>query len=180
MWPGIPDSYQNLPESDSGSFRYTRSRDYQTPTRHALLGSGRSWKTNLFSYYCNNTVVIVIMMWRSVVCVCVFVWSVHGQYSSWSSWSECSMTCGDGSSYRTRSCRDPAPANGGRDCRGQARQRKPCVVQECPGEQQQRHYHYCFQSLIHVLTHTQARLARVAIRIRIRTSDPWSVLFQGF
>ena len=38
MWPGIPDTYQNLPESDSGSFRYTRSRDYQTPTRHALLG----------------------------------------------------------------------------------------------------------------------------------------------
>ena len=45
LWPGIPDSYQNLPESDSGSFRYTRSRDYQTPTRHALLGSGRCWKT---------------------------------------------------------------------------------------------------------------------------------------
>jgi len=38
MWPGIPDSYQKLPESDSSSFRYTRSRDYQTPTRHALLG----------------------------------------------------------------------------------------------------------------------------------------------
>ena len=34
MWPGIPDSYQKLPESDSGSFRYTRSHDYQTPTRH--------------------------------------------------------------------------------------------------------------------------------------------------
>ena len=45
MWPRIPDSYQKLPESDSGSFRYTRSRDYQTPTRHALLGSGRCWKT---------------------------------------------------------------------------------------------------------------------------------------
>jgi len=38
MWRGIPDSYQKLPESDSGSFRYTRSHDYQTPTRHALLG----------------------------------------------------------------------------------------------------------------------------------------------
>jgi len=47
MSPGIPDSYQKLPESDSGSFLYTRSRDYQTPTRHAVLGSGRCWKTNL-------------------------------------------------------------------------------------------------------------------------------------
>jgi len=31
-------------------FRYTRSRDYQTPTRHALLGSGSSWKTHLKLY----------------------------------------------------------------------------------------------------------------------------------
>jgi len=38
MWPGIPATYQNLPESDCGSSRYNRSRDYQTPTRHALLG----------------------------------------------------------------------------------------------------------------------------------------------
>jgi len=38
-----------VPESDSGSFRYTRSRDYQTPTRHALLGSGRPSKTKLFT-----------------------------------------------------------------------------------------------------------------------------------
>jgi len=30
-------------------FRYTRSRDYQTPTRDALLGSGSSWKTHLLS-----------------------------------------------------------------------------------------------------------------------------------
>jgi len=47
MWAGIPDTYRKLPESDSGRFRYTRSRDYQTPTRHALLGSGRCWKTGL-------------------------------------------------------------------------------------------------------------------------------------
>ena len=36
-------------ESDSGSFRYTKSRDYQTPTRHALLGHGKrtsSFKLN--------------------------------------------------------------------------------------------------------------------------------------
>ena len=44
IWNNLCDlvyqTYQKLP-SDSGSFRYTRSRDYQTPTRHALLGSGR-------------------------------------------------------------------------------------------------------------------------------------------
>jgi len=40
LWPGIPDSYQKLPESDSGTFRYTRPLDYQTPSR--------SPKTNLW------------------------------------------------------------------------------------------------------------------------------------
>jgi len=33
--PGTPATYQNLPESESSS-RYTRSRDYQTPTRQLL------------------------------------------------------------------------------------------------------------------------------------------------
>jgi len=42
------DTYRKLPESDSSSFRYTRSRGYQTTTRHALLGSGSSWKTHLW------------------------------------------------------------------------------------------------------------------------------------
>jgi len=42
---GIQDSYQNLPESGSSSFWYTRPCDYQTPTRHALLGH-RKWGFN--------------------------------------------------------------------------------------------------------------------------------------
>jgi len=47
MWPGIPDTYQNLPESDSGNFGIPDHVTYQTPTRHALLGSGSCWKTHL-------------------------------------------------------------------------------------------------------------------------------------
>jgi len=39
---------QGLVGVENGArFRYTRSRDYQTPTRHALFGSGSSWKTHL-------------------------------------------------------------------------------------------------------------------------------------
>jgi len=51
MWPRIPLTYQNLPQSDSGSFWCTRSHDYlftyQAPTRHALLGPARHQKTTL-------------------------------------------------------------------------------------------------------------------------------------
>jgi len=77
MWPGIPDTYQKLPESDSGSFQYTRSRDYQTPTRHALLGSGRCRKTNLkwsvvtwWSIY-RWSIQLSWVWWRRGVCPCV-------------------------------------------------------------------------------------------------------------
>jgi len=77
MWPGIPDSYQKLPESDSGSFRYTRSRDYQTPTRHALLGSGRCWKTNLLSSVlrrCCRSILSTLLSILSISRLCGFVW----------------------------------------------------------------------------------------------------------
>ena len=70
MWPGIPDTYQKLPESDSGSFRYTRSRDYQTRTRHALLGSGSSWKTHLRPPHRSTTYVDAAHCYRRSNVVC--------------------------------------------------------------------------------------------------------------
>merc|ERR1719187_1902616 len=45
----------------------------------------------------------------------------------WSPWGRCSATCGGG--IRTRTCTDPAPANGGDDCRGDSRRR--CNTQDC-------------------------------------------------
>ena len=41
---------------------------------------------------------------------------VNGGYSQWSSWATCPVTCGTGTTIRTRTCTDPAPANGGLDC----------------------------------------------------------------
>jgi len=46
MWPGIQDSYQKLPESDSGSFRYTRS--HYAKYQHFMFCSNyqtKIWKT---------------------------------------------------------------------------------------------------------------------------------------
>jgi len=45
--------------------------------------------------------------------------SVHGKYSDWGSFSECSEPCGTGTKTRTRTCDNPLPANGGDDCTGQ-------------------------------------------------------------
>uniref|UniRef100_A0A7M5X5Y5 Hemicentin-1 n=1 Tax=Clytia hemisphaerica TaxID=252671 RepID=A0A7M5X5Y5_9CNID len=41
---------------------------------------------------------------------------VHGKWSEWGSWGKCSASCGSGQKTRTRTCTNPAPQNGGRDC----------------------------------------------------------------
>ncbi|OQR79387.1 hypothetical protein BIW11_05769 [Tropilaelaps mercedesae] len=41
-----------------------------------------------------------------------------GSWSSWGSWSECSSRCGRGQRTRSRSCTNPPPRHGGRDCPG--------------------------------------------------------------
>ena len=59
---------------------------------------------------------------------------VDGGFTDFGEWSECSVSCGEGTQTRTRTCTEPAPANGGADCVGEAFQTQPCTLNECPGE----------------------------------------------
>ena len=59
---------------------------------------------------------------------------VDGNFSTWSSWGNCSKSCGDGVQVRTRSCTDPAPRGGGRPCQGNAFEIIECHVLKCPGK----------------------------------------------
>ncbi|XP_022790138.1 uncharacterized protein LOC111329653 isoform X2 [Stylophora pistillata] len=54
---------------------------------------------------------------------------IHGGYTPYSEWSECSVTCGEGVRYRHRSCTNPRPQFGGRDCShfGAPVDTMPCV-----------------------------------------------------
>jgi hypothetical protein len=45
----------------------------------------------------------------------------------WSAWSTCTPACGQGTS--TRTCTEPRPSNGGRDCYGDST--KNCFIQQC-------------------------------------------------
>ena len=63
---------------------------------------------------------------------CYWCLAVHGGWLGWSNWSSCSMTCGNGTAYRDRSCTNPAPLHGGRNCTGPSYQIKECFLRHCP------------------------------------------------
>ncbi|KAJ8352828.1 hypothetical protein SKAU_G00243040 [Synaphobranchus kaupii] len=58
---------------------------------------------------------------------------VKGAWSCWSSWSQCSVTCGGGHYQRTRSCNSPAPADGGDICIGLHTEEALCNTHPCEG-----------------------------------------------
>ncbi|XP_052278788.1 SCO-spondin-like isoform X3 [Dreissena polymorpha] len=57
---------------------------------------------------------------------------VNGTWSSWSTWSQCDVTCEDGHIQRTRTCTNPAPAFGGLNCSGESLETSACKLAKCP------------------------------------------------
>ncbi|KAK2164299.1 hypothetical protein LSH36_66g05030 [Paralvinella palmiformis] len=55
---------------------------------------------------------------------------VHGVWSAWGTWSECSVTCADGKQRRKRECTDPL--YGGQPCMGHDVELRPCASTPCP------------------------------------------------
>lgn len=58
--------------------------------------------------------------------------TVHGKWSDWVGWSQCSLTCGAGVQTRDRKCNNPAPSHDGNFCTGDPYEIKPCI-HGCPG-----------------------------------------------
>ncbi|XP_048584539.1 uncharacterized protein LOC5510519 isoform X4 [Nematostella vectensis] len=57
---------------------------------------------------------------------------VNGGWSEFSEWTKCTKTCGGGKQERTRTCTNPSPSNGGKDCVGDAKEEKDCNTDKCP------------------------------------------------
>ncbi|XP_073929389.1 semaphorin-5B isoform X2 [Castor canadensis] len=57
---------------------------------------------------------------------------VRGAWSCWTSWSQCSASCGGGHYQRTRSCTSPAPSPGEDICLGLHTEEALCATQACP------------------------------------------------
>ena len=60
---------------------------------------------------------------------------VAGSWSKWNPWTSCSLTCGDGTQSRDRSCTNPSPQHGGANCTGTIESSRSCKMEECPGEE---------------------------------------------
>ncbi|XP_057304151.1 uncharacterized protein LOC130641387 isoform X2 [Hydractinia symbiolongicarpus] len=60
---------------------------------------------------------------------------VNGNYTEWSEWGACDVTCGVGRRVRSRTCTNPSPANGGLTCidqqLGNATETEQCTQPDC-------------------------------------------------
>ncbi|XP_070578725.1 thrombospondin-1-like [Ptychodera flava] len=57
---------------------------------------------------------------------------VDGGWGEWSPWSACTVSCGGGTQEHSRMCNNPAPAHGGRDCKGREHATRKCNLHACP------------------------------------------------
>ncbi|XP_053393892.1 SCO-spondin-like isoform X2 [Mercenaria mercenaria] len=55
---------------------------------------------------------------------------IDGAFSEWELWSECSVTCANGTRFRTRECF--GPFFGGANCTGPLNEEEVCITKECP------------------------------------------------
>lgn len=99
--------------------------DIGTQSKHVLLkifvylsSCKKNFITSKLEMRCSVNLIFVLIYngsYRNNTCI--FYFSVHGQWSEWTSWSKCSTTCGNGQQTRSRSCTSPPPMNGGEDCK---------------------------------------------------------------
>ena len=67
-----------------------------------------------------------LLIARTALCL------VDGAWTDWSQWGSCTKTCGGGRRSRSRTCDNPKPANGGKECFGDSGDFGDCNVDDCP------------------------------------------------
>ena len=75
---------------------------------------------------------------------------VDGNWTEWSTWTECSTSCGGGIMSRNRTCSDPEPQFNGLDCSGNNTEKASCNENHCPSKTD----FFLFSLLIYLSVHS--------------------------
>ena len=59
--------------------------------------------------------------------------TVDGGWSDLGDWSDCSAECAGGSQIASKTCTNPSPTNGGKECEGKDEEERTCNPDPCPG-----------------------------------------------
>ena len=100
---------------------------------------------DVYITYCISiTVIFISGDWLNLrrIFVRLLKWSylsVHGNWSQWSDWGECDVTCGPGGKTRSRNCSEPYPSGGGDNCTGEGQEMVDCNRQLCQGRGEKSH-----------------------------------------
>ena len=74
----------------------------------------------------------ILGSYLAIVCDAFQHFLVDGGWSEWQNVTECSVTCGEGVIIQQRTCTQPSPSCGGRDCVGENTTNVSCT-ECCPG-----------------------------------------------
>ena len=58
---------------------------------------------------------------------------MNGNWTEWTNWTICNVTCGDGQQKRMRTCTNPVPREGGNPCIGVSLETEECHTNSCAG-----------------------------------------------
>ncbi len=77
--------------------------------------------------------------------------TVNGEWSEWSIWSECPVSCGEGTITRDRKCTNPKPQYGGKECSGDGQEIQLCATNPCPGMIYYYYYYYYVHNYYYII-----------------------------
>ncbi len=81
-------------------------------------------------------------LWRRILLTTAYIYTrlpflknlVDANWSEWSKFSPCTLSCGGGTHTRTRTCTNPPPKFDGQDCVGESEDVQQCNTLPCPGQ----------------------------------------------